>query len=222
MRQRSWIIALLVVGFALFLIILNFKKQVSLWNAVPSNSALVLRNNFEQLDSLPNLFFIQQIKKDHQLLNNFNLPKNQEILTVLQTGTPDGFNALFITKKGSAFQAETINQNLQTSQLQGVEVFRNNQFAFAQHKGLLLIAPHAMQVESAIQQLNSGQTISKTPLSDTQKEIFLFPRNTDYFLTPLVESSFRNPLRFLKTTDGAVSGDLQLFDQGFIFKGSIT
>ncbi|MEM6700836.1 MAG: hypothetical protein AAF599_20705, partial [Bacteroidota bacterium] len=221
MGQRSWIIALVVAGIALFLIVLNFKRETNLWKAVPETTAFVLSTNFEGLDSLADLFLIQQLKKDFQLLETLNLPKDQGFLSVLQTGTPEGFNALFITKIPSDFQRTQVPKDLQTSQLQGVEVFRNQQLAFAEHKGLLLVAPHAMQVESSIQQLNSGHVIAKELNSSIQQNLFIFPENIDYFLTPLTEVKFRNALRFLRTTSGVLSGSWKAIAQGFQWNASM-
>jgi len=221
MKQRSWIIALVVAGIGLFLIVLNFMKKVSPWNAVPESSALVLQTDFEGLDSLPDLFFVQQLKKDRRLLKTFDLPQDQEILTVLQTGTPEGFNGLFLTKIPPNFQKEKLTPILQSSQLQGINVYRSKKLAFAQHKGLLLIAPHALQVESAIQQLNSGQSIDKEKGVDLKQNIFVFPKNIGYFLTTLTTSEFRNSLRFLRTVDGVLSGNWESKNQTFLWKGSI-
>lgn len=222
MRQRSWIIALVVAGIGLFLIVLNFNRKSSLWEAVPETSAFVLQTDFSGLDTLPDLFFIQQIRKDYQLLKMLDFPGDQELLSVLQTGTPEGFNVLFISNVPSNFQQDRFIENLQPSQLQGVEVFRNQKMAFAQHKGLLLFAPHAMQVESAIQQLNSGQVIDKQLTASTQGDLFVFPENIDYFLTSLMEAEFRSSLRFLRTTHGTLSGNWESINQGFLWNGAIT
>ncbi|MEM8525198.1 MAG: WD40 repeat domain-containing protein [Bacteroidota bacterium] len=221
MKQRSWIIALVVAGIGLFLIILNFKSSAELWDAVPENSAVVLRTNFKGLDSLPNLFVVQQMRKDHGLLDRFKLSRNQQLLTVLQTGTPEGFNVLFITNVPNDFQEEQLLNKLQVSQLQGVKVYRNGQFAFAKHKGLLLIAPHAMQVESAVQQLNSGQKISNPPSQNSTDKVFLFPKNINYFLTPLIETDLRHAIRALRTMDSVLSGQWQVSKQGFMWKGKM-
>lgn len=155
---------LILIAAAIFLlaavsaIVFHFRNATSPFSAVPEDAISVWITTPQTKNTSQQLAFIAN---DQQLLQGFPLAVDQPIVAALQFGTPNQMNVLFVTKVTSQQIEDCRALGTYLSTWQGIKLYRYQHTVFALHKGLLMLAPHAMQVESAIQQLEEGTAFSE-------------------------------------------------------------
>ncbi|MEM9885048.1 MAG: hypothetical protein AAF849_04085 [Bacteroidota bacterium] len=189
--------------------------EVKLEQAIPAEAAFVFKseNSVSQ-------------QGENVLLRLWDLPSDQTILSIPQSATPDVWNLLHLTTTPADFAQQfeaKFQGKVRITRFEGIEIFQLSQpqMSFARHKGILMIAKHAMQVEAAIQQLKEGG--NKLDFSNNKETNFAFlPHNTPTFLRTLTTSSFRSSLQFTESLTNWESGDFEQKDGCFQLQLSLS
>ncbi|MEM0992226.1 MAG: hypothetical protein AAGI49_04275 [Bacteroidota bacterium] len=183
-----------------FLLFSCSPDETPIQQAVPSNAA-----------------FVYELDESHPLLAAWDFPSDQFILGVPQTNTPDAWSPLFLTKSPANFEQqfdEKFKGKVRVARFEGVTIYESQslQMSFAQHQGILMLAPHAIQIESAIQQLKNRQ--AKTPVLSNTTELYLAFRASSLpnFLRKFSTPKFRAQLQFLEASNTWSSGYLERSD----------
>ncbi len=156
MKRRNLTIAAVLFGAALLILLYTFLSKKNIADAIPETAIAVWKveadNVIKVVASLPFL------GEDQLILEGIDAIVDQSVTAVLQAGTPDQFSTLFLTKINKSTWRQLQTRARRVSDWQGVTVFTNadQSSIFAYHKGILMIAPHAIQVEQAITQLKEG------------------------------------------------------------------
>jgi len=189
------------IGLLLFTILLLtavlfwwFRSATDLWQAVPGQTAIVLKMDSLQIPSnaeaVPPL--LQQLQADATFLNN--LIAQQPLLAALQNAEVGQFVFLYIFKQSASVQRQQIteettyrNQTVQIVTLDG------QIFAVAECKGLTLMARQSILVERAIDALKDGQSDWASnnfvqTYSTGSAEILVHTANLRRFLAPYLKS----------------------------------
>ncbi len=184
-------------------------QKCSIWSAIPEGTAIFFAfqsNELEVLDSLPNIYLLQQFKKElTPLLTLMNEPA--KVLGIINSNTPEMLNWLFITEYHQNLQSNyplLFQEAYTTVVFRGVQLYESKHHTIAQYKHLLLVGANRFQVEASIQKLkNTYQPI--LPLSeqdDPRKkydfQCFIGLHHLDILLSPFLSDNATEAIPNLK------------------------
>ncbi|MEM1328735.1 MAG: hypothetical protein AAGI23_22455 [Bacteroidota bacterium] len=178
-RQRNITIAAIILAIAALILLFTLLSDKEVEAAIPESAMAVWQVD----ETVPPLAFAQ---RDLSILASIDALLDQPITAILQPNTPDQFSILFLTKIKKSTWQKLQKTSRKLSIWKGIPIYKSQdrRAILAYHKGILMIAPHAIQVEQAITQLKENNS----DFSSLTKEPILRAKTLLNVLRTLVKS----------------------------------